>query len=78
MVELSLIVAVITGLSQLIKKYIPTQYIPFVALALGIIGGFSFVEGTVQYQVLVGLALGLSSMGLFDIAKVTKKQEDDG
>jgi len=73
MYELAVIVAVIIGLSEIIKGYIPKKYTPLIALALGIISGVIFVDGTIQERIFVGIALGLASCGLFDISQIGKK-----
>ena len=71
--ELAVIVAVISGLTEGFKKYIPKKYTPLVALALGIIGGILFVDGLIQERIFIGIAMGLASCGLFDITQIHKK-----
>lgn len=74
--ELPIIVAVIIAFSEFLKKKteIPPKVIPVVTLVLGLAGGFFFVPGAnVQETVFIGLIIGLSSMGLFDLTKVTRK-----
>ena len=74
MFELAVIVAVIIGVGQVIKEYVPNKFMPLVSLGLGLVAGFLFVDvGTIQERIFVGLAMGLSASGLFDIAKIKKK-----
>lgn len=72
--NLTLIVAVITGLTQITKQYIPNKFIPIVALLLGVVGGLVYIEDTLQVRLFLGIAMGLASMGVFDITKVTVKK----
>lgn len=73
MIEMAIIVAVITGLGQVVKEFIPTKFMPLASLVLGVAGGLAFIEGTVQIQVFTGLAMGLAACGLFDVASIPKK-----
>lgn len=65
------VLAIIIGLIEVAKRVgLPKQFIPVVALVLGLgltfgIGGFNIT------MVLNGLAIGLSSLGLFSGVKAT-------
>ncbi len=72
--EFTIIVAMITGLSQFIKKYIPSKFIPVVTIILGILAGIFYLDETLKMRLFLGTAMGLSAMGMFDITKVTTKK----
>lgn len=77
-IDIGIIVLVIIGLTELIKKsalnkFISSDYMPIVSLILGLIAGFVYVDADIQYQLFVGIAMGLSASGLFDLAKIPKK-----
>lgn len=68
-----ILVAIITGLVQLIKQTgLNKKIIPFIAVVFGISGGVFYVyPGDIKAGVLVGLALGLTSVGLYSGTKNT-------
>lgn len=76
MFELAIIVAVITGVGQVAKNFVPSKFMPIVSLALGVGAGFAFVQGSIQEQVFYGLAMGLAASGLFDVAKLPSKAKE--
>lgn len=71
--------AVVTGLVKLIKDnaYVPTKFIPLVALALGmIIGtvtGITLLNADPLISAMGGFLAGLSSMGYYSLAKSPTK-----
>jgi hypothetical protein len=73
--DLTIIVAVVTGLTQILKQYIPNMYTPAVALLLGVVGGVLYIEDSLKIRLLIGLAIGLASMGVFDIGKMVFKKQ---
>lgn len=73
MIEMTLIVAIITGVGQIFKKVVPAKYMPIVSLVLGIASGFVFVDGTLAIQLLNGVGLGLAANGLFEVSKLPTK-----
>jgi len=73
MFDLAVIVAVIVGLGQVFKSFISSRYMPIVSLVLGVIAGIVYVDGTIQEQVFIGIAMGLAASGAFDVAKLPKK-----
>jgi hypothetical protein len=73
MIELSLVVAIITGVGQIFKKVVPAKYMPIVSLLLGIGSGFVFVDGSLAIQLLNGVGLGLAANGLFEVSKLPTK-----
>lgn len=72
--EYVIIVAIITGISEVLKSFLGKQYIELIVLIIGIIAGLLFVEENIGTQVFVGMAFGLSSMGLFDLSNIVKKE----
>ena len=64
-----IIVPIITGIAEAIKRAeINTKFIPFIALILGVLINIS-VSGLNPEAVILGLAYGLSSVGLFEANK---------
>lgn len=69
-----------TGIIEVVKQTlkIDSQYLPILSLLVGIIVAVAIALGTgqdlVQY-ILVGVIGGLSSAGLYDQTKITKKSE---
>lgn len=77
MIELAVIIAVLVGVSQIVKGLgLPKKYVPAVNVVLGVIAGLTMVEApTIQEKVLYGIIVGLSASGLFDQSKlITKKK----
>lgn len=81
MIEITdvVVVAVIMGLVQLVKKleWFPAKYLPLLSLILGIVSGIIYFEGPIQNKVMFGIILGLSAAGLFDQSKIITKGEDE-
>ncbi|HEK9101985.1 TPA: holin [Bacillus pseudomycoides] len=77
MIEISVMIAVIVGLSQIAKTIgLQTKYIPLVNLTLGIVLGVLFLGGDIKTNVFQGIIIGLSASGLFDHTKILKKDAD--
>lgn len=75
-----IIVPVITGIAEAIKRAeINTKFIPFIALILGVLINIS-VSGIKPEAVILGMAYGLSSVGLFEANKQATeiKREREG
>lgn len=75
-----IIVPVITGIAEAIKRAdINTKFIPFIALLLGVLINIS-VSGITPEAIILGLAYGLSSVGLFEANKQVGeiKKEHEG
>ncbi len=71
-------VPLIIALLEVIKKMFPVtkEYIPLIAICLGLIASYAytFYGATNYYQsTVVGLAIGLSSVGLFSGVKNVKE-----
>ena len=73
MIDYALIVAVIMGITEIAKKQFGAKYMPVFAFALGIVAGVVYLEGDIASRVFFGMAIGLTSSGLFDLAKIPKK-----
>ncbi len=68
--DLTVLIAVVTGLTALTNRFgLREKYEPILALVLGILFAFIYVDVTPRYQVLAGLIIGLSSSGLFKNSK---------
>lgn len=74
MIEYAVIVAVIIGLTELVKQVLPSKYMPLISLVLGIVAGLVYVDAEIEMQVFIGIAMGLAASGLFDIATIPKKK----
>ncbi len=66
------LIAILTVIVEAIKrtKKIPNEYLPFLAMIVGV--AFSFLSGTVGSigtVILLGIIVGLSSVGLFENVK---------
>ncbi|MGG0725885.1 holin [Bacillus mycoides] len=78
MVEISVIIAVVVALSQVVKMLgLQTKYIPLLNLALGILLGVLFLPFDIKMNVFQGIIIGLSASGLYDHSKITKKDVDN-
>jgi len=67
------LIPVIVGLSELLKKSgLPAKFVPVASLILGLIFGITYMApGELKRGILLGLVLGLSSVGLFSGTKNT-------
>jgi uncharacterized membrane protein YfbV (UPF0208 family) len=74
MIDYAVIVTLIVGLTEIFKRYLPSKFMPIVALIFGIVAGLFYVDGDIKTQIFVGIALGLASSGLFDVAKIGMKK----
>lgn len=73
--DIAIVVLIITGLVQVLKKAVPnvTQNVAIIVpLALGLVAGLLFIDAEIGVQVFSGLAIGLASMGVFDISKLLR------
>ncbi|MBS4209453.1 hypothetical protein [Bacillus sp. FJAT-50079] len=72
------LIPLIMGIVEMFKKAgVNKKYLPFIALAIGIIIGVVYVAAMDWKQgVLVGMMLGLSASGLYSGAKSTMKSDD--
>lgn len=75
MFELGVIVALVVGIGQVAKGFVPTKFMPIVSLVIGIVSGFVFLDGAIEEKVFYGIAIGLAASGLFDVAKISTKKD---
>ncbi|MBP3968010.1 holin [Bacillus sp. WL1] len=77
MVSLAVMIGIVIGLSQIVKKIgLQTKYVPLLNLTLGIVLGVLFLNGDIKTNVFQGIIIGLSASGLFDHTKIMKKDVD--
>lgn len=71
MIEMSVMVAVIVAIGQLIKglDMIQVKYIPLVNLILGILFSMAFGSGDLKMDLFNGLIVGLTASGLYSGVK---------
>lgn len=74
MFDIALIIAVVVALTQLVKNFISTKYLPLLSLVLGIVAAVVYVDGDLKTQIGYGLMIGLSASGLFDQSKIITKK----
>lgn len=72
MIEIAAIIAVIVGLGQLAKMYLPSKFVPLMSLVLGVVAGVTLLDMSVQEQIFTGIIIGLSASGLYDQSKALK------
>lgn len=67
------LVPVIVGLLEFLKRFgVPKQFIPLLSMVLGIFMGFFYLApGDTPRALLLGIVLGLASIGLFSGTKNT-------
>lgn len=74
------IIPLIMAVVELFKKVgLPAKYSPFLAIALGLIVAFLYLNVTIKEAILVGFMIGLSASGLYSGSKnlVEKKEEKE-
>lgn len=72
MVEFGVLVGVIVGISEVIKRldFFPQKFIPVVNIILGIAGGIIYLQpDDVMMGILQGLVLGLTAGGFYSGVK---------
>ena len=77
MFEITIIIAVVLALTELIKRlsFIPVKYLPAASVFLGLFAGIFYVDvATMQEKIMFGLMIGLSAAGLFDQSKIITKK----
>lgn len=69
--DLTIVIALVIGMTQVIKKGtgITRRYVPLLAVGLGIVIAFLVAKEVSLEAVLGGLIAGLSSMGLYSGGK---------
>jgi len=77
MYNLALFVAIVTGLTEVIKRVTPikNRYLPLFSLGLGLLASVFYYAGSIQDKVFVGIVIGLAASGLFDHSKIMKNDK---
>lgn len=77
MIEITAIIGVVVGLSQIAKTNgLQTKYIPIFNLTLGIMLGVLFLSQDIKMNIFQGMIIGLSASGVFDHTKIMKKDDN--
>lgn len=77
MIELGFITALIIGINEMVKRYeyVPKRFLPLSSVLLGVLAMLLMHQYSISDCVFIGIAIGLSANGLFDMTKlVTKRQ----
>ncbi|MDY0395568.1 hypothetical protein ACFSMW_18535 [Virgibacillus halophilus] len=79
-----MLIPIILGLIEVAKVLrMPKRFAPLLAVILGILAGIFYVESeSLPHSILIGIALGLSSVGLYSstkniIPEERKKQKEE-
>lgn len=74
-IDIGILVTVIIALGEVFKRMEigDAKYLPVLNIVLGIVGGIVYLTGDMKTNILMGIVIGLSASGLFDISKVFKK-----
>ncbi len=70
LVKASFVLPVLVGVVGVAKQFVEPRWLPVVALLLGGVCGWVFIAGSAT-GVLVGLMMGLSSVGLYEFGKTS-------
>ncbi|HDX9652805.1 MULTISPECIES: hypothetical protein [Bacillus] len=77
MIEITAMIGVVVGLSQIVKiNGLQTKYIPIFNLTLGIMLGVLLLSQDIKMNIFQGMIIGLSASGLFDHTKIMKKDDN--
>jgi hypothetical protein len=73
-INISLIVALIISLSQILKNFgLDKRYIPIFNIGVGMFIGSFYLTDNIKVNLMYGLICGLTASGLFDLTKFLKK-----
>lgn len=75
MLEITIVVAVLIGLVEAIKRAfkMSSRFAPLVAIALGVVYTVFFGDLTLQEEIFTGIIAGLTASGLYSGKVVLKK-----
>ena len=67
-------------ITQLLKGYVPSKYVPFLAVLIGLVAGLAYgayYGGDLFAQAFEGLVYGASASGIYDIgaSQINKEEE---
>ncbi|PEM65345.1 hypothetical protein CN613_25730 [Bacillus pseudomycoides] len=76
MIELGFITALIIAINEMLKRYeyIPKRFLPLSSVLLGVLAMFLMNQYSIQESTFIGIAIGLSANGLFDMSKLVTKR----
>ncbi|MER2234534.1 MAG: hypothetical protein ABS885_05825 [Leuconostoc mesenteroides] len=66
-------------ITQLLKGYVPTKYVPFLAVLIGLLAGLAYgayYGGDLFAQAFDGIVYGASASGIYDIGASQIKEEE--
>ena len=76
MLDITVVVAIVVALTQILKPFVKSNLIPALSLVLGVVAGFFlFNDLDITNRVLYGIAIGLGASGTFDVSKVVTKRK---
>jgi hypothetical protein len=73
MFDVITLVGIVIAISQVIKIYVNTKFIPIINIVISVMIGIVYLGGTLEENVLNGIIIGLTASGVFDLTKVAKK-----
>jgi len=74
MIDITVAIALIIALTQIIKPFVKANLIPVLSLVLGVVAGFFlFQDLEIVERIVYGIAIGLGASGTFDVSKVVTK-----
>ncbi|CUB09206.1 hypothetical protein BN2127_JRS1_00990 [Bacillus cereus] len=76
MIELGFITALIVGINEMVKRYeyVPKRFLPLSSVLLGVLAMFLLHQYPISNCIFIGIAIGLSANGLFDMSKLVTKR----
>lgn len=66
-------------ITQLLKGYVPSKYVPFLAVLIGLLAGLgygAYYNGDLLVHAFEGFVYGASASGIYDIGASQIKEED--
>lgn len=71
MVDLTLVILLMTGLSAMFKFYLPDKYVPLLNFIVGVVVGYFYIDvASVKENLLYGALIGLGVGNFIDMAKL--------
>lgn len=71
MMDLTLVILFMTGLSAMMKFYLPDKYVPLLNFVVGIAVGYFYIEvASMKENLLYGALIGLGVGGFVEMAKL--------
>lgn len=74
MMDLTLVIVFMTGLSAMMKYYLPDKYVPLLNFFVGIAVGYFYIDvASMKENLLYGALIGLGVGGFVEMAKLPIK-----